>query len=251
MIERNNIYCGDCLELMKSIPDGSVDMILCDLPYGTTASEWDKNIAFGPLWEQYERIISDSGAIVLFASGMFAYKLIQSNERLYKYKWIWVKSRKGNFVNAKNRPMTSFEEILVFSKGNTANGSKVKMNYFPQGLEVCGKMMRNGDSKFGTMAGKRASHKKETIREFSGYPCDVLMFPSEPKPLHPTQKPLDLCEYLVKTYTHEGDLVLDNCIGSGTTAIACVNTGRDFIGMDLSEEYCNFARKRIDELFED
>lgn len=131
----NEVHEGDCLEMMKRIPDGSIDMILCDLPYGTTASSWDSIIPSDELWKAYERIIKDTGAIVLTASGLFTHKLIQSNFRRYKYKWIWVKSKKGNFVNAKNRPMTSFEEVLVFSKGNTGNGSLVKMEYNPQGLK--------------------------------------------------------------------------------------------------------------------
>ena len=129
MLDLNKIYNMDCLEGMKDIPDKSIDMILCDLPYGTTASKWDKFIPVNLLWEQYERVIKPDGAIILTASGQFTHKLIQSNLKLYKYKWIWVKSKKGNFVNAKNRPMTNFEEVLVFSKGNTANGSKIKMKY--------------------------------------------------------------------------------------------------------------------------
>lgn len=141
-LEVNKIHHGDCLELMNGIPNKSIDMILCDLPYGTIACKWDTLIPFDKLWKHYERIIKDNGAIVLFTSGQFTHKATLSNVNLYKYKWIWIRSRKGNFVNAKNRPMTNFEEILVFSKGNTANGSKNKMKYNPQGIVLCGKKLR-------------------------------------------------------------------------------------------------------------
>lgn len=246
----NNIQIlhGDCLELMRGIPEGSIDMILCDLPYGTTASNWDKIIDFKKMWSQYERIIKDDGAIVLFGSGQFTYKLIESNTKLYKYKWIWFKSKRGNFVNAKNRPMTAYEEIMVFSKGNTANGSKNKMKYYPQGI-IAKKTVRHDKSgtRFGTMAGKRPSHRDTIISEYTNYPFDVLQFDSVSKQQHPTQKPVPLLEYLVKTYTNEGEIVLDNCMGSGSTGVACVNTGRKFIGMELDKQYFDIAVKRIEE----
>lgn len=246
-MEINKIYNEDCLEGMEKIPDKSINMILCDLPYGTTASKWDKNIDSEKLWEQYERIITDNGAIVLTASGQFTHKVIQSNLKLYKYKWIWVKGNKGNFVNAKNRPMTQFEEILVFSKGNTANGSKNKMLYNPQDLIEINQKVKNGESKFGTMAGKRPSHKKETIRQYTNYPTDVLLqFDKKPYPsLHATQKPVELFEYLIRTYSNEGDTVLDNCMGSGTTAIACINSNRNYIGYELDNDYYNKTLERI------
>lgn len=246
-MDKIELYNGDCLELMKNIEDKSIDMILCDLPYGTTASDWDKIIDFTKLWEQYKRIIKDDGAIALFGSGQFTYKLITSNEKMYKYKWIWFKSKKGNFVNAKNRPMTSYEEIMMFSKGNTANGSKIKMRYFPQGL-IEKRTIRTDRSgtRFGTMAGKRPSHKETIVSEYTNYPFDVLQFDSEGKPVHPTQKPVALLEYLIKTYTNEGDVVLDNCMGSGSTGVACVNTNRNFIGIELDKNYFDIAQKRIE-----
>lgn len=242
---------GDCLKLMKEIPDKSIDMILCDLPYGTTASEWDKIIDFKELWKEYERVIKDDGAIALFGSGSFTYKLIESNEKLYKYKWIWFKSKRGNFVNAKNRPMTSYEEIMMFSKGNTANGSKIKMRYFPQGL-IEKRTVRTDKSgtRFGTMIGKRPSHKETVISEYTNYPFDVLQFDSVSKPQHPTQKPVALLEYLIKTYTNEGDVVLDNCMGSGSTCVAAVNTNRHYIGFELDEKYFDIACQRLDEVEE-
>ena len=247
MIELNKIYNQNCLEGMKYIDDKSIDMILCDLPYGTTASSWDKIINMKELWGGYERVIKDNGAIVLFASGQFTQKLINSNERLYKYKWIWLKTKRGNFVNAKNRPMTSYEEILIFSKGNTANGSKIKMKYYPQGLEPIYKTNKDNGTRFGSMAGKRPSHKDITIQEWTNYPCDTLSFDSVGKPIHPTEKPVSLCEYLINTYTNEGEIVLDNCIGSGTTAIASINTNRQYIGFELDKNYYDIANKRIED----
>ena len=232
---------------MKDITDKLIDMILCDLPYGTTACKWDKIINASDLWQQYERIIKDNGAILLFASGQFTYKLISSNEKIYRYKWIWFKTKRGNFVNAKNKPMTSYEEILVFSKGATANGSKIKMKYYPQGLKPIHKVSIDNGTRFGTMAGKRPSHKKETIQEWTNYPFDVLQFDSVGKPIHPTEKPVDLLEYLIKTYTNEGDLVLDNCMGSGSTGVACKHLNRNFIGIELDDNYFEIAKKRIEE----
>lgn len=240
---------GDCLEVMKDIPDKSIDMILCDLPYGTTACKWDKLIDSEKLWGQYERIIKDNGAIVLFASGLFTHKLINSNENLYKYKWIWVKNNSTNFVNAKNKPMTKYEEICVFSKGNTANGSKIKMKYNPQGLIVLNKIKKATKNKFGSIAGKRPSHKAETLREYTNYPVDVLLGFKEDNPnkkIHTSQKPVALLEYLIKTYTNEGETVLDNCMGSGSTGVACINTNRKFIGIELDEQYFNIAKERIE-----
>jgi len=244
-----NLQQGDCLELMKDIPDGSVDMILCDLPYGTTASSWDKVIQSDKLWKQYRRIIKPRGAIVLFASGQFTNKLINSQDDIYRYKWIWVKNHSGNFVNAKNRPMTRYEEICVFSDGITANTkhSERKMIYNPQGLVEINKVKHNGDTKFGTMAGKRPSQKKVTVQKFTNYPNDILSFDVETKPQHPTQKPVPLLEYLIKTYTHEGETVLDNCMGSGSTGVAAVNLNRAFIGMELEEKYFDIAKERIEQ----
>ena len=244
-MELNRIYNEDCLEGMKRIPDKSVDMILCDLPYGTTASKWDSIIDFEKLWEHYERIISDNGAIVLTASGSFTHKVISSNEKLFKYKWIWIKSRPGNFVNANNRPMTKYEEILVFSRGNTANGSKNKMKYNPQGLIEVNKTTKASPNRFGSMAGKRPSHQKYTKQKYTNYPVDILEFNSLGSYSHPNQKPVALFEYLIKTYTNEGETVLDNCMGSGTSAIACMNTGRNYIGFELDETYYNNSLERI------
>lgn len=239
------LYNGDCLEVMRQIPDKSIDLIIADLPYQTTANSWDTLIDFKELWAQYERIIKDDRAIVLFGSGSFTYKLISSNEDLYRYKWIWYKTKRGNFVNANNRPMTAYEEIMVFSKAATANGSKNKMLYNPQGLIPKKTVRHDNGTRFGTMAGKRPSHQETTISEYTNYPCDVLEFASETNPLHPTQKPIPLIEYLIRTYSNEGDTVLDNCAGSFTTAIAAMNANRNFIGIELEKKYFNIGVERV------
>ena len=188
------------------------------------------------------------GAIGVFGSGQFSYKVIKSNEDMYRYKWIWYKSKRGNFVNAKNRPMTAHEEIMMFSNGTTANGSKIKMKYYPQGL-IPKKTIRadKAGTRFGTMAGKRPSHKETIISEYTNYPFDVLQFDSVSKPVHPTQKPISLLEYLIKTYTLENETVLDNCMGVGSSGVACVNTNRNFIGIELDENYFNVAKERIEQ----
>lgn len=246
---------GDCLELMKDIPNESVDLIICDLPYGTTASHWDKIIDFNKLWSEYERIITNQGAIVLFSSGSFTNKLINSNEKLYRYKWIWVKNTASNFINAKNRPLTSYEEICVFSKGITANTKHTerKMIYKPQGIKPVFIKRKSSESAFGTIVGKRPSHKKEHVQRFTNYPKDVLTFNtvSSKERLHTNQKPVDLLEYLIKTYTDENMTVLDNCMGSGSTGVACVNTNRNFIGIELDNEYFETSKERIEKLNND
>lgn len=254
------IKCGDCLELMKEIPDKSVDMVLCDLPFGTTAQQWDKVIPQDLLWEQYNRIITNNGSVVLFASGQFEPMVILSNLENYKYKWVWVKNNSTNFVHAKNRPMSKHESILVFSKAPMGHASLLgdkRMTYNPQGLiPNSHKPIRMGNNRFGTVAGKRESHLKpdETfVREYTNYPTDVLTdFPdiSTNKKLHTNQKPVELCEYLIKTYTDMGGIVLDNCMGSGTTCVAAINTGRHYIGFEKEEKYFKIAEQRIKEAYE-
>ena len=247
MIELNKIYNEDCLQGMKKIPDGSVDMILCDLPYGTTACAWDEIIPFKPLWEQYERVIKDNGAIVLTASQPFTSALTMSNPNLFKYEWIWEKNRTVGFLNAKNAPLKKHESVLVFSKGTIANGSKRRMNYFPQGLKVINKVKNSVKQNNDTVVGSRPSRNKPYIAKHSGYPNSILNFNNESKQLHPTQKPVALFEYLIKTYTNEGDTVLDTCAGSFTTAVACDNTNRNWICMEKEEEYCNIGLTRIND----
>ena len=238
---------GDCLELMKDIPDKSVDMILCDLPYGTTACKWDSVIPFEPLWEQYERIIRDNGAIVLNASQPFTSELIHSNLKLYKYNWIWKKTRPTGFSHSKNMPLKDYEDICVFSKGiiQHANLTEKRMNYYPQGLRACNRKVKRTSKGFeGSM--ERKSQTNEYVATLENFPRMVLETPNEGKTVHPTQKPVELCEYLIKTYTNEGETVLDNCMGSGSTGVACINTGRNFIGIELDEKYFEIAKKRIE-----
>ena len=227
---------GDCLELMKDIPDGSVDMILADLPYGTTRNRWDEVLPFNALWKEYERIIKDNGAIVLHSQQLFTSKLIMSNSNIYKYSWVWSKSQVSGFLNAKKQPLREHEDICVFYKK--------QCTYNPQ--MVKGKMQLKN-------TGKRSSNynKFEAQPHYSDeyYPKTILDFPLRRfKGGHPTQKPVELAEYLIKTYTNEGDTVLDNVMGSGTTGVACKNLNRNFIGMELDEEYFKIATERINEM---
>ncbi len=233
MLEINKIYNEDCLEGMKKIDDKSIDMILCDLPYGTTACKWDIVIPFDKLWEQYERIIKDNGAICLFGSQPFTTILNNSNLNLYKYEWIWIKNNSTGFQHANKRPMKKHEIISVFYNKQPT--------YNPQGLKPYNKINRRG-SKPETI---REIKSNEYIQQFTNYPTQLLEFAYDKEKLHPTQKPVALCEYLIKTYTNENELVLDNCMGSGTTAIACINTNRNYIGFELDTTYYNLANERI------
>jgi len=240
---------GDCLELMKDIPDKSIDMILCDLPYGTTACKWDTVIPFEPLWGQYKRIIKDNGAIVLTASQPFTSALVMSNVKMFKYEWYWVKNRITGFANAKKQPLRNIEDILVFYNNHST--------YNPQGIVRIDKVCKNGKSvggeslrtniKESANKGSLRTEGKTYIQEFTGYPRQALTDIPEEKKLHPTQKPVALMEYLIKTYTNEGDTVLDNCMGSGTTGVACKNLNRNFIGMEMDDKYFEIASNRINE----
>ena len=227
----------DCLDGMKLIPDKSIDMILCDLPYGTTKCKWDTVIPFEPLWEQYERIIKDNGVIALTASQPFTTKLINSNINLFKYEWIWEKSKATGFALCNKRPMKAHENVCIFYKKQPT--------YNPQKTE--GKPYKQ---RLGTQESKEFSTGTKRNDNTTGlrYPRSVVYFKtaeSEGKQVHPTQKPLALFEYLINTYTNEGELVLDNCMGSGTTAIACLNTNRNYIGFELDEKYYKMAVDRI------
>lgn len=238
---------GECLELMRALPDASVDMILCDLPYGTTACAWDSVIPFDALWAQYRRVIRGAGAIVLTASQPFTSALVMSAVDLFKYAWVWEKSRATGHVHAKNKPMKKHEDVLVFSAGVTlhAGQSDRRMPYNPQGLSRKDRpTVRKVSGAVETVMGARPSHR-DTLQEFEGYPQSVVQFASEGATVHPTQKPVALMEYLVRTYTNEGDVVLDNCMGSGTTGVACANTGRRFIGMEMDAGYFAIAQQRI------
>lgn len=235
------LYHGDCLQLMPWIPDKSVDMILCDLPYGTTRNKWDSVIDLDKLWPQYEKIIKDNGAIVLFAQTPFDKVLGASNLRLLKYEWIWEKNKATGFLNSKRMPLKAHENILVFYKNVPV--------YNPQGIMRKDKPTINRGSRGTKTQGAGGSNygtaTNDSVQEFTNYPKDILSFGVVMRPVHPTQKPVALLEYLVKTYTAPGQTVLDNCMGSGSTGVACVNTGRNFIGMELDDRYFSIAEKRI------
>jgi site-specific DNA-methyltransferase (adenine-specific) len=233
------IYNEDCLEGMKKIPNGSIDMILCDLPYGTTACKWDNIIPFEPLWEQYNRIIKDNGAIVLFGSEPFSSKLRLSNLKNYKYDWIWDKVKPSGHLNAKYMPLKQHEIISVFCKG--------KCNYYPIMITQEPRISKNYIANKSDLFGKEKQVKKIVDKK---YPKTILTVSNaiQKNKLHPTEKSIKLLEYLIKTYTNENELVLDNCMGSGSTGVACVNTNRNFIGIELDEKYFNIAKERIEKV---
>lgn len=239
MLEKNSIYNGDCLELMKDIDDKSIDMILCDLPYGTTKCKWDEAIPFDELWKQYKRIIKDNGAIVLTSAQPFTTKLINSNLNMFRYCWYWNKNQVTGFPFAKFQPLRCVEDICVFYKKTPT--------YNPQGLIKLDKPRKqsNNSTRNEFVYNKTNLRDKEYITQYTNYPRQVLNFKCQREGLHPTQKPVALFEYLINTYTNEGELVLDNCIGSGTTAVACINTNRNFIGMEKDEKHYCTAIKRI------
>lgn len=249
-----NLMHGDCLELMKKIPDGSVDLVLTDPPYGTTACKWDSVIPFEPMWEQLKRIVKTNGAIVLTASQPFTTALIASNYEMFKYCWVWEKSRATGHVHAKNKPMKSHEDVCVFSKGTTVHASQSysRMTYNPQGIVTVNKenfRPSRGITGSDVVASVRPSHRQTTLQTATNYPKSVIKFKSEHNvgAFHPTQKPVALMEYLIKTYTNEGETVLDFTMGSGTTGVACLNTNRKFIGIEKDDKYFEIACKRIND----
>lgn len=241
MPSKIELFHGDCLEVMLDIPDGSVDMVLCDLPYGTTRCAWDVIIPFEPLWEQYKRIIKPNGVIALFASQPFTSFLVTSQPELFRSEWVWIKNRGSNFANTVREPMKEHESILIFSRG--------KWTYNKQMQERTG----GGLERTRYLVEHNAQHR-ETTRQFEGrskHSISELRVPSSWQKfnievgLHPTQKPVALCEYLIRTYTNDGETVLDNCAGSGTTGVACLRTMRSFIGIEKEERYFKIASDRI------
>ena len=239
-IENVTLSNGDCLELMCNIPDKSIDMILCDLPYGTTQNKWDSVIPFNLLWCQYRRIIKDNGAICLFGQGLFTANLICSNKEMYRYDLIWEKTKAGGFLNARRMPLQAHENISVFYK-------KLPV-YNPQmeaGKPYIKKAVTNGDGK---NYGKFDRVGEIAVNEGTRFPRSVIKISNDNhKSLHPTQKPVELLEWLIRTYTNENETILDNCMGSGSTGVACINTNRKFIGMELDNTYFEIAKKRIEE----
>ena len=228
---------GDCLERMKEIESGSVDMVLADVPYGTTQCKWDSVIPLAPMWEQLKRIIKPSGAIVMTASQPFTTTLIASNMKMFKYCWYWEKEKAGNFQLAKKRAMKRIEEVCVFYER--------QCTYSPQGVIKCDRTIKNNSTKNGSMGHLQSVGKRDYYKqEFTNYPNDRLNFKNE-KGSHESQKPVALMEYLIKTYTHEGETVLDFTMGSGTTGVAAVNIGRKFIGVEMDDHYFDVANGRI------
>lgn len=240
-----NLYNGDCLEVMKDIPDKSIDLILTDPPYGITACKWDSVIPFDKMWKQLNRIIKDNGAIALFGSEPFSSALRMSNLKNYKYDWIWEKTKSQGFLNANKRPLKNYESICIFN-------AKV---YFPQNLRPCEKFikrpktMENHKNYLSAINGGMV--KGNYIKKWSNYPKQIIRFNVEGLSVHPTQKPVPLLEYLIKTYTKENETVLDFTMGSGSTGVACINTSRDFIGIELDKNYFEIASKRIEEAEKD
>ena len=240
-----DLRLGDCLELMKDTPDKSIDMILCDLPYGKTQNKKDKPLSFELLWEQYCKIIKDNGCIALFGQGTFYVDLVNSNRKMFRYDLVWDKGLTTGFLNANRMPLRRHEQIAIFYKKQPIYNPQ-----FSQGRPLHGKgtvykskeIKNQNYGKFNTVEDNRAGSVEK-------YPTSILSF-KKPHPsmtLHRTEKPVELLEYLIKTYTNEGQTVLDNCMGSGSTGVACVNTNRSFIGMEIDEEYFNIAKNRIDE----
>lgn len=238
------LYLGDCLEVMQSIPDGSVDMILCDLPYGTTACKWDTVIPFEPLWAQYRRVAKRNAAIVLTASQPFTSALVMSNPSEFRHEWVWEKNRGSNFLNVKREPMKEHEVAVVFSAGGwTYNPQMQERN--GSGKALVGKVVPCGGGSDNYGGYKPMGGVLAELR----VPSSVQRFntASGRDKFHPTQKPVALMEYLIRTYTQEGETVLDNCTGSGTTGVACANTGRKFIGIEREPKYFDIACRRIED----
>ena len=234
MIEANSLVNDDCLNAMRFIPDGSISMILADPPYGTTACKWDSIIPLELMWEQLKRVIKPSGAIVMTASQPFTTALIASNLKEFRYTWVWEKNKATGNLNANRLPIRAHEDICVFWKPRympvMGEGAAYSNNH------------KAGDS--GDCYGKVAESRRDNVT--TRYPRSVVRFPVEPRPQHPTQKPVALMEYLIKTYTNEGETVLDFTMGSGSTGVACVNTNRNFIGIELAPDYFNIAKQRIE-----
>lgn len=228
------LICGDCLDVLKRETPNSVNLILCDLPYGTTQNKWDIIIPLDSLWEAYKRILAPKGCVILTATQPFSSMLVMSNPTWFKYEWVWVKTKITGVLNAKKMPVRKHEQILVFAPGTTI--------YNPQGLIPKGKVIQQGKT-----SSKNYGHRNSEpyLQEFENYPRDVLEIASEGMKKHPTQKPLALFKYLVLTYSNIGDTVLDNCMGSGTTGIACLQTGRNFIGIEKDPTYFKLAQERI------
>jgi len=242
------IYNGDCLEIMSKIQDKSMDAIITDPPYGTTACKWDSVIPFEPMWDQLKRIIKPNGAIVLFGSEPFSSALRMSNIKMYKYDWVWQKDNSSNFFAAKFQPLNDTENVVVFSFGGCNNGTKNPVIYNLQGVKQINIMHVNSKGiggKVGRVKGTASLEGRQYKQTQTGYPFKTLFFKRDSKAKHPTQKPVALMEYLIKTYTNECETVLDFTMGSGTTLVACKRTNRNGIGIEQDKKYCEIAIERL------
>ena len=240
------LYQGDCIELMKSIPDNSIDMVLCDLPYKETGNKWDKGIDLKAVFDEYRRIIKEDGCIALNGTMKFGFQLYEVASDLYKYEWVWEKDNGTNAPNVNFQPFRIHEYVFIFGKGRVTNGTRTPMNYYPQKTE---------GKPYTQMSGRMSENWKGGLKSVitdnpTGlrHPKTIQKFTRDKSGLHPTQKPVAMCEYFIKTYTSEGATVLDNCMGSGSTGVACVNSNRNFIGIELDERYFNIAKERIESL---
>ena len=246
-----NLLHGDCLELMKTIESGSVDLILTDPPFGTTCCKWDSVIPFEPMWEQLNRIIKPNGAIVIFGSEPFSSILRCSNLKMFKYDLVWEKSKGSNFVHSKYQPLKTHENIIVFSKGGAAQGSKTPIKYYPQMTIGVPYDKGFGQKKISTLNGGLSKSSSIHIKNETGnrFPRSVHYYKTAESEgsFHPTQKPVALLEYLIKTYTLENETVLDFTMGSGSTGVACINTNRNFIGIEKDDKYFEIAKNRIEQ----
>lgn len=246
---RVHLWQGDCLALLRQLPPACIDAVITDPPYGTTAIAWDTPLDMAQLWPELLRVTVPRAPIVLFGAQPFTSALIMSRPDLFRYCWVWAKNVPGGFAQAKNKPLSQHEDIIVFSTGRTGHVGQCsnRMPYYPQGLLPYGKTVKNHGSDRASAFEKRPGHKAEYVQEFTNYPNSVLRFDVERGGLHPTQKPIALMEYLINTYTLPGQRVLDFTMGSGTTGAACKRAGRFFVGFEQDETYFNTAQKRITE----
>lgn len=245
----NQIYCGDCLEVMDSFPDNSIDMVFCDLPYGTTNNSWDSIIPFDDLWKRYNRIVKEDGAIVLTAQAPFDKVLACSNLKNFRYEWIWEKNKATGHLNAKKMPMKAHEQVLIFYRKLPVYNPQMTEGHKPMNAVSAKANVPKPKQK------RNYGHVSKVLGNLGGstvrYPRDVIKIPvinnDDPKKFHPTQKPIELVEYFIQTYSNEGDVILDNCMGSGSTCIAAIKQNRRYIGIEKTEEYFNLAKSWIEE----
>jgi site-specific DNA-methyltransferase (adenine-specific) len=235
----NTCHLADCMDIMPNIPSGSIDLILCDLPFGVTKNKWDSVIPFDKLWGQYNRLIKENGAIVLFGQDKFSAKLMLSNEEMHRYNLIWKKGeRTSGFLNSKRMPLRNHEDILVFYKKQPTYNPQMVVGKKSNSRGTKGKLLNNNYGKYDFIGGESSNGELK-------YPKSILTFDRPHPPIHPTQKSTELCEWIIKTYTNEGEVVLDNCAGVFTTALAAINTNRNYIAIEKEENYYNIGVKRI------